>query len=173
MHPVLTGEENCRFIARIYGASAKSVLEFVADFSELGFYLKMPVDTYSSGMRARLAFAISMAIEFDVYLVDEITAVGDKRFQAKCRAAFQERQARSSVVMVSHSPGTIKAYCDRAAVLQDGILEVFENVREAEKYYETKLFDGMGPAKNKERRRSNIVKMRRKRNRANRTHRAR
>lgn len=147
MHPVLTGEENCRFIARIYGASAKQVLDFVADFSELGVYLGMPVDTYSAGMRARLAFAISMAIEFEVYLVDELTAVGDKLFQEKCKLAFEERQTRSSVVMVSHNPGTIKAYCKRAAVLQDGALQIFETVREAEKFYESKLFEDQQTAK--------------------------
>jgi capsular polysaccharide transport system ATP-binding protein len=141
VHSVLTGEENCRFIARIYGADAKKVLDFVGDFSELGIYLRMPVSTYSSGMRGRLSFGISMAIEFDVYLVDELTGVGDKRFQQKCRDAFRERQTRSSVVIVSHSKSTIKSYCDRAAVLHEGDLRIFDSLRAAERYYDQVMDD--------------------------------
>ncbi|HLV19403.1 MAG TPA: ABC transporter ATP-binding protein [Polyangiaceae bacterium] len=132
----LTGEENCRFVARIYGVDVDEVVGFSMEFSELGDYFQMPVRTYSSGMRARLAFGLSMAIDFDVYLVDEVTAVGDARFQQKCRAAFAERRDRSSVIIVSHSLGTIKSYCDSCAVLDNGRLFYFDSVGDAARVYQ-------------------------------------
>jgi capsular polysaccharide transport system ATP-binding protein len=132
----LTGEENCRFVARIYGADIDEVVGFTMGFAELGEYFYMPVKTYSSGMRARLAFGLSMAIEFDTYLVDEVTAVGDTNFQAKCRKAFQERSGRSSVIIVSHHWGTIEDYCRRCAVLKAGKLQCFDSVAEARAVYE-------------------------------------
>jgi len=132
----LSGEENCRFVARIYGADIDEVVGFTMDFAELGEYFYMPVKTYSSGMRARLAFGLSMAIEFDAYLVDEVTAVGDSNFQQKCRKAFQERSDRSSVIIVSHDLGTVRDYCSRCAVLKNGRLLVFDNVDDARAVYE-------------------------------------
>lgn len=132
----LSGEENCRFVARIYGADVDEVVGFTMEFAELGEYFQMPVKTYSSGMRARLAFGLSMAIEFDAYLVDEVTAVGDSRFQQKCRAAFQERSGRSSVIIVSHQLSTVRDYCQRCAVLKDGKLLCFDSVDEASQVYE-------------------------------------
>jgi capsular polysaccharide transport system ATP-binding protein len=131
----LSGEENCRFVARIYGVDIDEVVGFTMDFSELGEYFQMPVRTYSSGMRARLAFGLSMAIQFDAYLVDEVTAVGDANFQAKCRKAFEERSDRSSVIIVSHQLSTVRAYCERCAVLKNGKLLVFDNVDAASKEY--------------------------------------
>ncbi len=127
----LSGTENLRFVCRIYGADIGRVSAFVEDFSELGSYLKMPVRTYSSGMKARLAFALSMAIDFECYLIDEITGVGDQRFQKKCRAAFQERKARSDLIMVSHSMSTIRSHCDVAAILSGGRLSFYEDMDEA------------------------------------------
>lgn len=132
----LNGEENCRFVARIYGVDVDEVVGFTMDFAELGDYFYMPVKTYSSGMRARLAFGLSMAIDFDAYLVDEVTAVGDSNFQAKCRAAFEARSGRSSVIIVSHHIGTVKEYCQRCAVIKKGKLVYFDNVDEAERFYE-------------------------------------
>lgn len=132
----LTGEENCRFVARIYGADIDEVVGLTADFAELGNYFYMPVKTFSSGMRARLAFGLSMAIEFDAYLVDEVTAVGDSVFQAKCRKAFAERSERSSVIIVSHSMSTVRDYCRRCAVLTGGKLQSFDSVDEASAVYE-------------------------------------
>lgn len=130
-HPHMTGRENIRFLARVYDADMAEVTEFVEDFSELGRDLDMPVKTYSSGMTSRLAFAVSMAIEFDFYLVDEITAVGDARFQLKCARAFAERRARAGLIMASHSTGTIKEYCSAGMVLQKGRLMVFEDINDA------------------------------------------
>jgi capsular polysaccharide transport system ATP-binding protein len=132
----LTGAENCRFVARIYDADVHEVIEKTREFAEIGDYFDMPIRTYSSGMRARLAFGLSMAIDFDVYLVDEVTAVGDKRFQAKCREAFREREARSSVIIVSHQMKTIREYCSRCAVLWNGKLTFYDDLDEAQSMYE-------------------------------------
>src|SRR5260370_4199309 len=103
IHPNASGRENVVFIARVYGVDAKAVVRFVRDFAELGSYFDMPTRTYSSGMAARLSFALRLSIDFDVYLVDEIIAVGDARFQARCRQAFQERTRHATIIMVSHS----------------------------------------------------------------------
>jgi capsular polysaccharide transport system ATP-binding protein len=132
----LNGEENCRFVARIYGVDVDEVVGFTQEFAELGEYFYMPVKTYSSGMRARLAFGLSMAIDFDAYLVDEVTAVGDSTFQSKCRKAFESRSGRSSVIIVSHHIGTVREYCQRCAVIKHGKLLHFDNVDEAERFYE-------------------------------------
>ncbi len=135
----LTGEENCRFVARVYGHEIDRVVEFSRDFAEIGKYFYMPVRTYSSGMRARLAFGLSMAIDFDYYLVDEVTAVGDTKFQKKCRDAFEKRNDHSSVIIVSHQMRTIRSYCDRCALLVSGQLQIFEDLNEAERCYEAQL----------------------------------
>ncbi len=133
----LSGEENCRFVARIYGADFDEVIEYARDFADIGEYFHMPVRTYSSGMRARLAFGLSMAIDFDTYLVDEVTAVGDSRFREKCKHVFTERRERSSVIIVSHELGTIKQYADRYALLRRGKLELYDDLAEVEKLYKT------------------------------------
>ena len=132
----LTGIENCKFVARIFGKDVDDMAAFALEFSELGAYFEMPVKTYSSGMKSRLAFALSMAVEFDYYLVDEVTAVGDFTFQAKCRAAFEERSDRSSVIMVSHSMKTIRTYCQQCGVLSNGQLIHFDSVDDAATYYQ-------------------------------------
>jgi capsular polysaccharide transport system ATP-binding protein len=131
----LSGEENCRFVARIYGAEIDPVVEFTRSFAEIGHYFQMPVRTYSSGMRARLAFGLSMALEFDTYLVDEVTAVGDRQFQKKCHAAFEERRERSSVIIVSHQLSTIKKYCTRFALLRKGRLRMFDDIKDVQRVY--------------------------------------
>lgn len=134
-HPLMTGRENVKFVARVYGQNVKTVLDFVEDFAEIGDYIDVPFQTYSSGMAARLAFGLSMAIDFDCYLVDEITAVGDLRFQARCKAAFERRKAHADMIMVSHSMQIIKEYCDHGAVLVDGKLIMFESVDRAIEMY--------------------------------------
>jgi capsular polysaccharide transport system ATP-binding protein len=127
-HPQMTGRENVKFVARIYGADVRRTMDFVEDFSEIGDYIDVPVKTYSSGMMARLSFGLSMAIDFECYLVDEITAVGDARFQARCQEAFAERRKRANIIMVSHSMETIREYCDRGGVIVDGQVIMFGNV---------------------------------------------
>lgn len=134
-HPLMTGRENVKFVARAYGEDPRTVLGFVEDFAEIGDYMDVAVKTYSSGMMARLAFGLSMAIEFECYLVDEITAVGDARFQARCKAAFDRRRKTSDLIMISHAMGTIKEYCDRGAVLVDGQLIMFDTVDKAIETY--------------------------------------
>ena len=127
----LSGRENARFLAAVHGADEEEVLDYVERFSELGDYMAMPVSTYSSGMTARLAFGTCLAIEFDTYLVDEVTAVGDARFQARCLDAFGERMERSDVIMVSHDYRTMREYCDAGAVLADGTLTLHDDIEQA------------------------------------------
>ncbi len=127
-HPHMTGRENVKFVARAYGADIRKVLNFVDDFAEIGDYIDVPIRTYSSGMMARLSFGLSMAIEFECYLVDEITAVGDARFGARCKEAFEARRKNADVIMVSHSMQTVKEYCDKGGVIVDGQIVMFPNV---------------------------------------------
>jgi capsular polysaccharide transport system ATP-binding protein len=127
----LSGAENVRFVARIYGEDTERVLDFVEAFSELGEFFRMPVSSYSSGMRARLAFGVSMAVAFDYYLVDEITAVGDDKFRQKCFTTFKEKLANSGIIMISHSKATLKQYCRVGAVLHQGELTMFDDLNEA------------------------------------------
>ncbi len=124
----LSGADNARFVARIYGRDIAETLAFVDDFAELGVYLKMPVRTYSAGMMARLAFAVSLAVDFDCYLVDEIIAAGDARFQQRCHDALLSRRAHGTLVMVSHDPGVLALYCERAATLIDGRLTFHDDL---------------------------------------------
>lgn len=131
----LTGRENARFVGRLYGAPAGEVEAFTEDFAELGNYFDMQVRTYSSGMRARLGFAVSMAVEFDCYLVDEATEAGDWRFRAKCLRAFRERGENATVIMVSHNEETIRRNCDVGAVLSAGKLTLYDDIKEAMAVY--------------------------------------
>jgi len=132
----LTGLDNLRFICRVYGATTEDKIPFVQEFSELGRYLYEPVKTYSSGMRARLAFAISMVVEFDCFLIDEIVAVGDARFQEKCRIELFEKRKDRAMIIVSHDPGFIRAHCQHATVLIEGKLTSFEQVDDAFTFYQ-------------------------------------
>ena len=134
----LTGADNLRFIARIYGMPYKALMEFVEGFAEIGEYIRMPVKTYSSGMRARLMFGISLALEFDCYLIDEGISVGDARFREKCERALHERVARGSLVMVSHEAELLRTHCTSGGVLHDGRLTVYDGIDEAiEAYHAT------------------------------------
>ena len=131
----LTGIDNIYFTARVYGADAPSIIPYVENFSELGIYLREPVKTYSSGMRARLAFAISMAVDFDCFLIDEVIAVGDSRFYERCARELFEKRKDRAMVIVSHEPHTILEHCERACVLADGALRHFADVDAAYRYY--------------------------------------
>jgi len=131
----LTGYDNLRFICRVYGVDPANCIDFVEDFSELGIYLREPIRSYSSGMRARLAFAISMTVDFDCYLIDEIIAVGDARFHAKCMVELFEKRADRAKIIVSHDPGYIRQHCDNAAVLSGGQLTYFDDLDPAFDYY--------------------------------------
>jgi capsular polysaccharide transport system ATP-binding protein len=124
----LTGIDNLRFICRVYGSDFDAALPLVREFAELGEYLREPVKTYSSGMSARLAFAISMAIEFDCFLIDEVIAVGDARFHEKCRHELFEKRRDRAMIIVSHDAHNIREHCTRACVLQDGVLREFVDI---------------------------------------------
>lgn len=130
-HGSLTGEQNVRFVARIYGKSTDELVAYVEDFAELGEHFYRPVGTYSSGMKARLAFGVSMGISFDYYLIDEVTAVGDANFKKKCRRVFRDRLQASDIIMVSHSPGTLRQFCKSGILLESGKLAYYEDIEEA------------------------------------------
>jgi capsular polysaccharide transport system ATP-binding protein len=131
----LSGAENLRFVSRIYGADPEEVRDFVETFSELGKSIHEPIKTYSSGMRSRLAFGLSMAIRFQTYIIDEALGAGDVAFQAKCAAMFRDRKASADVIMVSHSIATIRQYCTRAGVLEGGQLTMYDTIDEANDHY--------------------------------------
>jgi ABC-type polysaccharide/polyol phosphate transport system ATPase subunit len=123
----LTGKDNVRFISRVYGQDCDRNLAFVEDFAELGPYMREPVRTYSSGMRARLAFAISMIIEFDCFIIDEISAVGDARFHEKCNYELFEKRGDRAMIIISHDAAYVRDHCTRWAVLHDGHLELYHD----------------------------------------------
>jgi capsular polysaccharide transport system ATP-binding protein len=135
----LTGLDNVRFISRIYSKSYPDIVAYVEDFSELGKYLREPFRTYSSGMKARLAFAISMAIDFDCFLIDEVLAVGDQRFQEKCHRALHENRRDKALIVVSHERSLMSTYCDSFAVLRGGKLLRYDDIEEAYRFYEDSL----------------------------------
>lgn len=127
----LTGEQNCRFVARVYGIDTDEMRDFVEDFAELGQHFYLPFRTYSSGMRARLAFGVSMAVPFDTYLVDEISAVGDAAFRAKSNHVFNARMATAGAVVVSHSMQSLREICQAGAVLENGQLTYYHDLEDA------------------------------------------
>lgn len=130
-HPDLTGAQNTRFVARIYGADTDALIDFVRDFAELGVHFHLPFRSYSSGMKSRLAFGVSMGLRFDTYLIDEVTAVGDASFQAKSSAVFMDRMKRAGAVFVSHSIPLMREMCTAGAVLDRGHLTYYEDIEEA------------------------------------------
>lgn len=130
-HAMMTGSQAARFVARVYGADTDQIIRFVEDFSELGRQLWQPLHTYSSGQKSRLSLAISMAIPFDTYLVDEVGAVGDENFKMKSRAILYDRMQNSDIVMVDHSMKKIRSFCTIGAVLHETRLHVFHDIEQA------------------------------------------
>ena len=130
-HPELTGVQNIRFLARIYGVDSDELVDFVDDFAGLGMHYRLPFRTYSSGMRSRLAFGASMGIPFDTYLVDEVTSVGDAAFKAKSSLLFRARMQTAGAFVVSHSMPMVREMCTVGVVLEDGHLSYYEDVEEA------------------------------------------
>lgn len=130
-HPRLTGVQNIRFVARIHGVDSDALLEFVEDFAQLGARIRLPYSSYSSGMRARMAFGLSMGLGFDTYLVDEITAVGDAAFRRRSADLFRERLTRAGAIVVSHSMPQLRELCDMGAVLENGQLSLYDDLEEA------------------------------------------
>ncbi|MDR5744496.1 ABC transporter ATP-binding protein [Caballeronia sp. LZ029] len=138
----LSGAQNAKFIARVHGVEDEALhqrIGFIREFSELGDALERPVKNYSSGMRSRLAFAISLAFDFDLYLVDELTSVGDAAFRKKSREAFRNIAARAGLIMVSHDEATLKTFCDTALWLHEGQALWFDDLNEGLARYKKSL----------------------------------
>ena len=134
----MTGRENIKFVSRVYGAEGdvmRQKVAYVQDFAEIGNWIDEPVKTYSSGMRSRLAFGLSMAFDFDYYLIDEVMSVGDAQFKRKCADVFHERLQKSKVVLVSHSMPEIKKLCDVVLLVRDGGIQIYDDVAEGIKAY--------------------------------------
>lgn len=141
-HGTLTGADNLRFICRIYGVDFAPRMEFVKDFSELGIYLNEPVANYSSGMRARLAFAVSMTIDFDCYLIDEVMAVGDQRFRERCRVELFEKRIDKAMLIVSHSHRHLKGNCSRFLLFRNSGIEEYDDFEEVYFRYKQSMGEG-------------------------------
>lgn len=127
-HPDLTGAQNVRFLARIYGVDTDSLADYVADFAELGAQFHMPVRSYSAGMKSRLTFGAAMGIRFDTYLIDEVTAVGDAQFRRKSRAVLQARLAQAGAIVVSHDLPQLREICQGALLLEEGQLRFVDDL---------------------------------------------
>jgi capsular polysaccharide transport system ATP-binding protein len=138
----LTGLDNVRFICRVYGIDYREVIDFVEDFAQLGRFLREPIKVYSSGMRARLAFAVSMMIDFDCYLIDEVVSVGDARFQARCQQELFEKRADRAIIIVSHEPHYLREHCERGCVLEKGELHHFEDLEDALEHHHQTMMAG-------------------------------
>lgn len=138
-HPALTGAQNARFVGRVYGRDTGALEDFVRGFAEIGAYYHMPVGTYSAGMKARLAFAVSMGVDFDVYLVDEVIGVGDTEFRRKCQETFRQRTGRAQVLMISHSPGMLRQFCNAGLLMEGGRLTYYDSLDAAIAAHEANL----------------------------------
>lgn len=149
-HPELTGLQNVRFVARVYGVDTDELVDFVTGFAELGEHFNLPVRSYSSGMKSRLAFGVSMGIQFDTYLVDEVTAVGDASFKQKSEKLFAERLRTSGAVMVTHGLAQVKRLCDHAAVLEDGRFYFYTDPQDGIRHHQ-ELMNSAPPEKSRAR----------------------
>lgn len=138
-HHELTGAQNVRFVARIYGVDTEELSAFVQDFAELGPSFHMPFRTYSSGMRSRLAFGVSMGVPFSFYLIDEVTSVGDAAFRRKCKEVLKARLQHSGAIVVSHSSSTLRSLCTSGAVLEKGRLNWHDDIRGAIKEHDRRM----------------------------------
>lgn len=143
-HPDLTGLQNTRFVARLYGVDTDRMVDFVADFACLGAHFNLPVRSYSSGMRARLAFAVSMGVPFDTYLIDEVTSVGDGAFRARSERMLHDRMQGAAAVVVSHSMDMLRRLCTSGAVLENGRMFYYARVERAIEHH-THLMQGQPP----------------------------
>ena len=134
----MTGRENIKFVSRVYGAYGEAMREkirFVQDFAEIGDWIDEPIKTYSSGMRSRVAFGLSMAFDFDYYLIDEVMSVGDGQFKRKCAEVFEKKLKTSNVVLVTHNMSEIQKLCDIVLFIKDGQIQIFEDVEQGIEAY--------------------------------------
>lgn len=141
LHLDLTGRQNAKFVCRILGheVDIDEKIAFIEDFTEIGPAFDEPVQTYSSGMRSRLKFGISLAFDFDVYISDEVTSAGDRSFKAKASAAFRGLAEKRGLIMVSHSEGTLREFCQAGVWLHEGQAYWFDKLEDALKNYQESL----------------------------------
>lgn len=139
-HPEMSGYQNACFVARIYGLDSEDLIRFVQDFAGVDRHFHLPVRTYSTGMRARLAFAMSMAIDFDTYLIDEVTSVGDLEFRRRCEEILHDRMKNAGAIVVAHNAQTLKKLCTSAVVLEEGQARVFDDLDEALRLHKRNMF---------------------------------
>ncbi|PHO05575.1 ATP-binding protein [Rhodobacteraceae bacterium 4F10] len=144
-HGDLTGAQNVKFVARIYGVDTIEMIDFCQQFAQIGGHFHLPVRTYSSGMRSRLAFAMSMAIPFDTYLIDEVTAVGDASFQAKSSAILRDRLKTSGAVVVSHTPKLLEELCTSGVVLDNGRMFYYARIKKALEHHDHLMKGNLPP----------------------------
>lgn len=142
--PHMTGLDNLKFVCRVYGVDHRPLVPFVEDFTELGVYFREPVFHYSHGMLTRLAFALSMAIEFDCFLIDEAMVVGDVRFHERCHVELFHKRKDRAFILVTHDANVIKLYCENACVLHEGKLLPFDTVDAAYEFYNQGLASSLG-----------------------------
>jgi capsular polysaccharide transport system ATP-binding protein len=135
----LTGRQNVRFVSRLYAKSSEinEKIAFVQEFADIGKYFDMPIKSYSSGMRSRLTFGLSMAFDFDYYLIDEVTSVGDAQFRRKCENIMLEKRASANFIMVSHNLESLPKQCDVGVVLMEGQATYYEDIAEAIEVYQS------------------------------------
>jgi capsular polysaccharide transport system ATP-binding protein len=129
----LSARDNVRFVCRVFGATGpekREKIQYVEKFAEIGDYFDLPMRTYSPGMKSRVAFGISMAFDFDYYLIDEVMAVGDPIFRKKAAAVFREKLAGAGVILVSHNHKDIKDFCSTVVFLHNGHAAVYDDVDE-------------------------------------------
>ncbi|MDH0136199.1 ABC transporter ATP-binding protein [Pseudomonas shirazica] len=134
----MSGRDNIKFVCRIYGATGEAMREkirYVQEFAEIGDWIDEPIKTYSSGMRSRVAFGLSMAFDFDYYLIDEVMSVGDAQFKRKCNEVFQEKLQKSNVVLVTHTMSEVEKLCDVVLLVRNGEIQVYDDVSEGIKAY--------------------------------------
>lgn len=136
-HGDMTGLQNTRFLARVYGVDCDSLSQFVEEFADIGKHFHMPLRTYSSGMKSRLAFGVAMGIPFDTYLIDEVTGAGDSSFKKRSRRVFQTRMTKSDAIMISHSMSDMRNFCNSGLVLADGELHYFDDIEDAIELHES------------------------------------
>ncbi len=138
-HRDMTGAQNTRFVARVYGVDTEALSDFVEGFAELGEHYHLPIRSYSSGMRSRLSFGVSMGIAFDTYLIDEVTSVGDAAFKTKSNALLKDRLQDSGAIMVSHSMAKLRRICTKGAVIENGQLWWYENIDDAIAHHQANM----------------------------------
>ncbi|WP_086224989.1 ABC transporter ATP-binding protein [Campylobacter devanensis] len=134
----LSARDNVKFVARVYGYRGEALEEkvrYIEEFAEIGKYFDEPMNTYSSGMRSRIGFGLSMAFDFDYYLIDEAGAVGDAKFKKKSDAIYKEKLSNSKVIMVSHNMSEIKQWCDKIILVNSGMTTVYDDVDEGIEMY--------------------------------------